>query len=136
MNDNYLIASDVCVIMPVFHDTPIKGTPPKENVEPLVIRLPGPVPYVSTKAIPYKYNATMIENRIEVPLVSPGVVSNIAEETTTLRSGRVRPPCSKRRSLCLPRLLWTRQLHLQFLWLLRTLVVQANLLRILIWTKS
>jgi len=80
------------VIMPVFHDTPVRSTPPKENVEPLVIRLPGPVPYVSAKAIPYKYNATMIENGIEVPLVSPGVVSNIAEETTTLRSGRVRPP--------------------------------------------
>ncbi len=71
MNDNYLIASDVCVIMPVFHDTPIKSTPLKENVEPLVIRLPGLVPYVSTKAIPYKYNATMVENGIEVPLVPP-----------------------------------------------------------------
>jgi len=91
MNDNYLIASDVCVIMPVFHDTPIRSTSPKKNVEPLVIRLPGPVPYVSAKAIPYKYNATMIEDGIEVPLVSPAIVSNIAEETT-LRSGKVRPP--------------------------------------------
>ena len=62
MNDNYLITSDVCVIMPVFHDTPVRSTPPKENVEPLVIRLPGPVPFVSTKSVPYKYNATMIEN--------------------------------------------------------------------------
>ncbi len=70
MNDNYLTASDVCVIMPVFHDTPVRNTPPKENVEPLVIRLPGPVPYASTKAIPYKYNATMVENGIEVPIVS------------------------------------------------------------------
>jgi len=92
MNDNYLIASNICVIMPVFHDTPIRSTPPKENVEPLVIRLPGPVPYVSAKAIPYKYNATMVENGVELPLVTRGVVSNIAEETTTLRSGRVRSP--------------------------------------------
>ena len=91
MNDNYLTVSDVCVIMPVFHDTPIRSTPSKENVEPLVIRLPGPVPFVSTKVVPYKYNATMIENGVEVPLVSPAVVSNIAVETTTLRSGRVHP---------------------------------------------
>ena len=98
MNDNYLTASDICVIMPVFHDTPIRSTPSKENVEPLVIRLPGPVPFVSTKAVPCKYNATMIENGVEVPLVSPSVVSNIAGETTTLRSGRVRPPLFQKRT--------------------------------------
>jgi len=98
MNDNYLMARDVCVIMPVFHDTPIRSTPSKENVEPLVIRLPGPVPFVSTKAVPYKYNATMIENGVEMPLVSPAVVSNIAEGTTTLRSGRVRPPLFQKKT--------------------------------------
>ncbi|KEH34769.1 hypothetical protein MTR_3g069345 [Medicago truncatula] len=58
MNNNHLTVSDVCVIVPVFHDPPVKSVPSKENVEPLVIRLPGPVPYTSTKAIPYKYNAT------------------------------------------------------------------------------
>jgi hypothetical protein len=58
----------------------------------LVIRLPGPISYASTKAIPYKYDTTMVENGVEVPLVSPATISNIAEETTTLRSGRVRPP--------------------------------------------
>jgi hypothetical protein len=31
-------------------------------VTPLVICLSGPVPYTSDKAIPYKYNATMIED--------------------------------------------------------------------------
>ena len=51
MNDNYLTASDVCMIVPIFHDTPVKSTPATEAVEPLVIRLPGLVPYVSAKAI-------------------------------------------------------------------------------------
>jgi hypothetical protein len=92
MDDKHLIASDVCVIVPVFHDSPAESVPQARNVEPLVITLPGPVSYACTKAIPYKYDATMIENGVEVPLVSPATVSNIAEETTTLRSGRVRPP--------------------------------------------
>ncbi|XP_039683824.1 uncharacterized protein [Medicago truncatula] len=92
MNDNYLTVSDICVIVPVFHDPPARSMPPKGSIEPLVIRLPGPVPYTSTKAIPYKYNATMIENGVEVPLASSTVISNIAEETTTLRSGKVHPP--------------------------------------------
>jgi hypothetical protein len=92
MDDKYLIVSDVCVIVPVFHDSPIEGVSQTRNVEPLVIRLPGPVSYASTKAIPYKYNATMIENGVEVPLVSPATVDNVASEITALRSGKVRPP--------------------------------------------
>ncbi|RHN54409.1 putative retrotransposon gag domain, aspartic peptidase domain-containing protein [Medicago truncatula] len=93
MNDNLLTVSDVCVIVPVFHDPPVKSTPLKKNAEPLVIRLPGPIPYVSDKAVPYKYNATMIENGVEVPLASFATVSNIAEGTSAaLRSGKVRPP--------------------------------------------
>jgi hypothetical protein len=92
MDNKHLVASDVCVIVPVFHDFPTKSAPQTRKVEPLVIRLLGPVSYASTKAIPYKYDATMIENGVEVPLVSLAAVSNIAEETTTLRSGRVRPP--------------------------------------------
>jgi hypothetical protein len=66
--------------------------PQPRNVEPLVIKLPGPVSYASTKAIPYKYDATMIENGVEVPLVSPATVDNVAGEITALRSGKVRPP--------------------------------------------
>ena len=92
MDDKYLIASDVCVIVPVFHDSPVESVSQVKNVEPLVIRLPGPVSYTSTKAIPYKYNATMVENGVEVPLVSPATVDNVASEITTLRSGKVRPP--------------------------------------------
>ncbi|KEH21622.1 hypothetical protein MTR_7g010878 [Medicago truncatula] len=35
MNNNHLTISDVCVIVPVFHDPPVKSVPSKENVEPL-----------------------------------------------------------------------------------------------------
>jgi hypothetical protein len=92
MDSKHLIASDVCVIVPVFHDSPTRSVSQKREFEPLVIRLPGPVSYASTKAIPYKYDATMIENGVEVPLISPATFDNVAGEVTTLRSGRVRPP--------------------------------------------
>jgi hypothetical protein len=78
MDSKHLIVSDVCVIVPVFHDSPVGGVSQARNVEPLVIMLPGPVSYASTKAIPYKYDATMIENGVEVPLVSPATVDNVA----------------------------------------------------------
>ncbi|KAI5444455.1 hypothetical protein KIW84_012908 [Lathyrus oleraceus] len=35
---------------------------------PLVIYLPGPTPYQSDKSVPYKYQATMIRDGMEVPL--------------------------------------------------------------------
>ncbi|RHN66197.1 hypothetical protein MtrunA17_Chr3g0088231 [Medicago truncatula] len=41
----------------------------------------------------------MIENRVEVPLASLAMVSNIAEGTTAaLRSGRVRPPLFQKKA--------------------------------------
>ena len=55
-------------------------------VAPLVIYLPGSVPYQSEKAIPYKYNATMMENGKEVPL--PSVV-NITDMSRVTLSGRI-----------------------------------------------
>ena len=58
----------------------------KSSVTSLVICLPGPVPYQSEKAIPYKYNATMMEDGKEVPL--PSVV-NITDISRVTRSGRV-----------------------------------------------
>ncbi|XP_058724226.1 uncharacterized protein LOC131595775 [Vicia villosa] len=58
----------------------------KTAIAPLVIYLPGPVPYESDKAIPYKYNATFIENGKETPLLS---VVNIADVSRVTRSGRV-----------------------------------------------
>ncbi|XP_050876207.1 uncharacterized protein LOC127079897 [Lathyrus oleraceus] len=58
----------------------------KTSASPLVISFPGPVPYKSDKAIPYKYNATMIEDGVVVPL--PSVV-NIVDVSRVTKSGCV-----------------------------------------------
>ena len=50
----------------------------------LVICLPGPIPYVYEKAIPYKYNATMIEDGREIPIPPLPYVGNIAEDNRVL----------------------------------------------------
>ncbi|KAK2411686.1 hypothetical protein QL285_046942 [Trifolium repens] len=63
----------------------------KFAVTPLTICLPGPMPHTSNKAIPYKYNATMIENGHEVPIPPLPSVINMAEESRVMRSGRVIP---------------------------------------------
>ena len=51
---------------------------------PLVICLPGPIPYVSKKAIAYRYNATMIEDGCEIPIPPLPSVGNIAEDNRVL----------------------------------------------------
>lgn len=53
---------------------------------PLVINLPGPVPYQSDKVMPYKYNSTMTENGKDVPLPS---IFNITDVSRLTRSGRI-----------------------------------------------
>ncbi|XP_039687896.1 uncharacterized protein [Medicago truncatula] len=63
----------------------------KSTAAPLVICLPGPIPYVSEKAIPYKYNATMIEGGHEVPIPPLPYVSNVAGDSRILRNGHVVP---------------------------------------------
>ena len=37
-------------------------------VSPVVICLSGPVPYESDKVVPYKYNATILEDGVEVTI--------------------------------------------------------------------
>jgi len=49
------------------------------------------LPYVSDKAIHYKYNATMIEDGREVPIPPLPFLGNIAEDSRVLRNGRVIP---------------------------------------------
>jgi len=63
----------------------------KPVVTPLVICLPRPMPSASKKAIPYNYNATMLENGRKVPISSLPSVVNIAEDSRVLRNGRVIP---------------------------------------------
>jgi hypothetical protein len=90
-NQVNMVNSDnkVNVIVPQFNDfEPIQITydSRKTSVTPLVINLPGPVPYQSDKVVPYKYNATMNENGKDVPL--PSIV-NVADVRRVTTSGRV-----------------------------------------------
>jgi len=65
---------------------------------PLVICLPGPIPYVSEKAIPNRYNATMIEDGREIPIPPLPSVGNIAEDSRVLRNGRITPAAVPRKA--------------------------------------
>ena len=64
----------------------------KPAITPLVISLPGLVPYKSDKVVPYKYNATILEDGVEVPIQLMPNVGNIAETSRVTRSGRVFAP--------------------------------------------
>ncbi|GAU51349.1 hypothetical protein TSUD_412970 [Trifolium subterraneum] len=92
---------EVFVIIPEF-DIPehmeVAYNSQQSIVTPLVISLPGPMPYISEKAIPYKYNATMIENGHEVPIPALPPSVNIAEVSRVTRSGRVFPPMVQKKS--------------------------------------
>lgn len=81
---------DVCVITPeepleIFYDSR------KSATAPLVIYLPRPLPHVSQKAIPYKYNATIVEDGHEIPIPPLPSVDSIVEDSRVLRNGRVIP---------------------------------------------
>ncbi|RHN68190.1 hypothetical protein MtrunA17_Chr3g0111161 [Medicago truncatula] len=87
----------ICVVIPVFKDSakPIDGVTPvfKDNskpvVTPLVICVPRPSPFFSQNAMPYNYEPTSIENGKEISLSPSTSVSNIAENSQILRSGRI-----------------------------------------------
>ena len=51
----------------------------KPTIAPVLICLSGPVPYKLDKAVPYKYNATILEDGVEVPIHPLSDVKNIAE---------------------------------------------------------
>ena len=85
---------EVCVITPGFNipmRVEVTFNSQKLVVAPLVICFPGPMPYASEKAIPYKYKATMLENGCEVLIPSLPSVVNIAEDSRVLRNGCVIP---------------------------------------------
>ncbi|MCI11642.1 hypothetical protein A2U01_0032744, partial [Trifolium medium] len=91
---------DVFVIIPEFNiPKPVEVTfnSQKSAVTPLVICPSGPVPYTSNKAVPYKYNATMIEDGREVPIPPLPSVVNIAEVSRVMRSGRMIPTVSPKK---------------------------------------
>ena len=88
------VEEGVNVIMPYF------GAPAHFEVEyhskpvitPLVISLPGHIAYKSDKVVSYKYNATILEDGVEVPIQPMPDVGNIAETSRVTRNGRVFAP--------------------------------------------
>ena len=58
-------------------------------VSPLVIHMAGPTPYESDKAMPYKYNNTMVEDGKELPIPTSQSVANIADVSGVTQSGRI-----------------------------------------------
>ena len=58
----------------------------------MVIFLPGSVPYESDRVVPYKYNATIMEDGMEYPIQPLSDIKNTAEASRLTRSGRVYAP--------------------------------------------
>lgn len=86
------LENNVNVIIPQFNvPEPLEITFDNRNSakSPLVIYLPGPTPYQSDKAVPYKYQAMMIKDGKEVPLPSMPSVVNIVDVSGVTRNGRV-----------------------------------------------
>ncbi|GAU48362.1 hypothetical protein TSUD_282430 [Trifolium subterraneum] len=87
-------SEDVCVIVPEFNTSDRlemiynSGEP---TVNPLVICLLGPMPYTSLRAVPYRYDATMLQDGVEIPIPPLISVDNIADNRKILRSGRILP---------------------------------------------
>jgi hypothetical protein len=85
---------DVCVVIPEFNipeRVEITYNSEKPTVAPLVICLPGPIPYTSQKAVPYKYDAMMLRDGKEIPIPPLTSVVNIADSSKVLISGRILP---------------------------------------------
>ncbi|GAU47885.1 hypothetical protein TSUD_404570 [Trifolium subterraneum] len=87
-------SEDICVIVPEFNTSDRlemiynSGEP---TVNPLVICLPGPMPYTSLRVVPYRYDATMLQDGVEIPIPPLIYVDNIADNSKILRSGRILP---------------------------------------------
>ncbi|GAU49409.1 hypothetical protein TSUD_92550 [Trifolium subterraneum] len=87
-------SDDVSIIVPEFNVSDRlemiynSGEP---TVTPLVICLPGPMPYTSLRAVPYRYDATMLQDGVETPIPPLISVDNIADNSKILRSGRILP---------------------------------------------
>ncbi|KAI5414117.1 hypothetical protein KIW84_058312 [Lathyrus oleraceus] len=82
---------EVNVIIPCFN-IPEKVEIAYHPREPVVICPPGPMPYTSDKAVPYRYATTIIENGKEVEIKTLASVTNIAANSRMTRSGRVFAP--------------------------------------------
>ncbi|XP_050896594.1 uncharacterized protein LOC127103370 [Lathyrus oleraceus] len=83
---------EVNVIVPRFNipePVVIELNGQKSIVSSFVIFLAGPTPYESAKVVPYKYNATMLEDGKEVSIPYFSSIVNITYVSGVTRSGRV-----------------------------------------------
>ncbi|GAU49442.1 hypothetical protein TSUD_407340 [Trifolium subterraneum] len=87
-------SEDVCIIVPEFNVSDRlemiynSGEP---TVTPLVICLLGPMPYTSLRVVPYRYDATMLQDGVETPIPPLISVDNIVDNSKILRSGLILP---------------------------------------------
>ncbi|KAI5388190.1 hypothetical protein KIW84_074038 [Lathyrus oleraceus] len=95
------VDDNVNVIVPIFknpgriviqYDNSSSNNISQRSVSLLVIRLAGPNPYSSDKAVPYQYNATMVKNGQEVPLPMTNSAVSVTDVTKVTRRGRVFGP--------------------------------------------
>ncbi|KAL5167308.1 hypothetical protein HKD37_18G052050 [Glycine soja] len=84
---------EVCVITPEFQRLEISYNSGESTTTPLVVGLPGPMPYASLKAVPYRYSATMLEgsatnsvgsSSITSTFCSAGFINNSPEANAVL----------------------------------------------------
>ncbi|XP_050877328.1 uncharacterized protein LOC127081085 [Lathyrus oleraceus] len=83
---------EVNIIVPYFNppeSVVIAYDGQKTVVSPLIIHLASPTPYKFDKVVPYKYNATMVEEDKEVPIPAFPFVVNITDASGVARSGRI-----------------------------------------------
>lgn len=86
---------EVLVIVPQF-DIPkpliINYQSKESDVTPLIICFPGSILYESDKVVPWRYNATMLEDGKEVMIEATQSAKNIADVSDMTRNGRMFSP--------------------------------------------
>ena len=77
------------------------------TVAPVIITVPGPLPYVSDKAVPWHYGADVYINGIKQELNAGASICDITGPAKVTRSGRlfspdIAPPAARRPLLIIP----------------------------------
>ena len=100
-------------VVTIFNN-PIPALPKKPTqimtVAPVIITVPGPLPYVSDKAVPWHYGADVYINGIKQELNAGASICDITGPAKVTRSGRlfspdIAPPAARRPLLITPTVL-------------------------------
>ena len=90
---------------------PIKAPPKKPiqimTIAPVIITVPGPLPYISDKVVPWHYGADVYVNGIRQEFDTSASICDITGPTKVTRSGRlfspdIAPPAIRRPLLIKP----------------------------------